>query len=344
MGREASFGLIRFREPGPEDDAALTALVGQPMPGKLSLSFTREPSLLESCLRHGPPRRVLMAEDEAGPLAVCTYFCRPYWVRGEPKEIWTIGDFRATKRAAGKSVTGLGWSAIRERLEGKPALLSLVDDNPVARRLFTKGRKGWPTLHRVALLITYLLPVSAVPSSAPTLGLFQPDEAQICRMLRPSHLSPVLTPNDIGVVTPGRENFLGYHGGVKMDACGALWDPSAYRQIKVTGYGGLYARMKALEDRLGGGLLPPVGSQVKTWFVAFLRGSRPGKEAVFRHLLERAREGGAQFLILGADPNDPPPFPAFWPRFRMRSSLYELKWNGGSDLGFAKSGYEVAWL
>ena len=335
--------MIRFREARAEDDSALTRLVAIPMPGDLSLSMAREPSMLASCASHGPPRRVLVAEEKNELMAVCTHFLWRYRVGTEVRELWTVADFRAERRAAASSVTGLGWRALRERVEGKPAEISLVEDNPISLRLFSKARKGWPGLHRVARLKTLMLPLAALPPVHPGLGLFQPAEEQIRRILNEDrrHLAPVFEKDDIGCVTPGPENFLAHHDGVRLAACGALWDPSEHRQIRIAGYGGLYARMK----RWCSPLLPERGSEVRVCFAAFLRGScRRAIRRVFRGLATRAKERGAQFLVWGGDAGEPQPFPRHWPHFKMESSLYQLCGDGEEQLPHAECGYEVAWL
>jgi hypothetical protein len=339
--------VIQFREARLEDDEKLTRLVGKPMPGDLSLSMTREPSLLQACAHHGPPRRVLTAVDEGKVLAVCTYFPWDYSVRGETRRVWTVADFRAERRAASKSVTGLGWQALAERLDGQPALISLVDDNPVSYRLFSKARKGWPRLNKVANLKTLILPLTLVPRSCPEAGLIRPKTEQIVRALnqQTTHLTPVLSAEDVGRATPGPESFVACHDGCSLTACGALWDASDYRQIKIAGYSGLYARLRAVCRRFRVPLLPPPGSQVRVQFAAFLRGRcEESRRRVFLGLVEQARERGTQFLVWGQDAEDKPPFPRAWPRFTLNSSLYQLKWSEEFDLGLARSGYEVAWL
>lgn len=339
--------MIRFREATAEDDARLTQLVAKPMPGDLSLAMTREPSLLDACRRHGPRRRVLTAVDGEDIVAVCTYFPWLYQIRGEARRVWTVADFRAEKQAAGRSVTGLGWQALRQRLNGEPAVISLVHDNPVSLRLFSKQRKGWPRLSKVGQLETLILPLALVPREKDRGGLVQPSARQIARLMkeRPSHLEPLIAEDDVGDVTPGVESFLACHDGSRLSACGALWDPSDCRQVKVSGYSGLYARLRAACRRLRLPLLPDPGHQVKLRFASFLRGGcEVSRRRILGALIGRAKDSGAHFLVLGQDAGQVLPFPRYWPRFTVRSSLYQLCWEGDSELGFGSTGYEVAWL
>lgn len=335
--------MIRFREARAEDDGELTRLVAKPMPGDLSLSMAREPSMLASCANYGPPRRVLVAEDRGELMAVCTHFSWRYRVGSQVREISTAADFRAERSAATSSVTGLGWRALRKRLEGAPALISLVEDNPISFKLFSKARKGWPELHKVASLKTLMLPLSPLSSVRTSLGLLQPGKEHVRSLLNADerHLSPVFETDDIGRVTPAADGFLAFHDGVKLAACGALWDPSDCRQIRIAGYSGLYGKLKSWCPAL----LPERGSEVRVRFAAFLKGScRYAREQVLRGLLARARNQGAQFLVWGGEVTEPPPFPRYWPHFRMNSSLYQLCWTEQERLPRAGCGYEVAWL
>jgi hypothetical protein len=286
----------------------------------------------------------LVAEQEGDLMAVCSRFLWPYRVGEKVLEIWTAADFRAERRAAVSSVTGLGWRALRKRLEGKPALISLVKDNPLSFRLFSKGRRGWPCLHEVARLKTVMLPLATVPSFRSALGLLPPSRVQVCQFLNEdkSYLAPVFEPNDIGRVTPGLESFLAYHDGVNLGACGALWDPSDYRQIRIAGYNGLYARLK----RWCSPLLPDQGSEVRIRFAAFLKGDcRVARSRVFQGLVTRAKEEGAQFLVWGGGASEAHPFPGHWPFFKMESSLYQLCWDDERlPRALSHCGFEVAWL
>ena len=278
-------------------------------------------------------------------VALCTFFPWTYWQEGEKKEIWTVADFRAQRMAAQRSVTGRGWKALRERLEQKPALISVVDDNPISYRLFSKGRPNWPRLHKVASLKTLILPLWNLLASPREVGLVGPSAAQISecwRLQAPQFdLSPVLEAADIGVVTPAIEEFVACFDGSQVLASGALWDPSQYRQIRVESYGGLYARIRSL------GLLPPPGSEVKAFFAAFLAGSCfSSVKKVFRELLRRAQDRGAHFLVWGGDREQPAPFPSYWPHFSYKSSLFQLLWEGDKAMspGGRRAAYEVAWL
>lgn len=340
---------MEFRLAQPEDDRELTRLIGLPMPGELSLSFTREPSYLSSCAHCGPRREVLLAQHNGEVLALCSYFLHHYRVRGQWREVWTVGDFRATLKAASRSVTGRGWAALRERLEGKPALISVVDQNRNALRLFSKQRKNWPSLHKIGELTTYMLPLIGSGDSPP-FGVVRPSAGAVVKSLnewwKDSFLAPQVVASDFGSVLPPAESFRAVSDGTQLLACGALWDQSDYRQVKVAGYRGSYVNLKRWSDRLGLGILPQPGASVTSTFACFLEGIEPqATRAVMEALCGEAKRSGSHFLVYSQDRSKPAPFPKSWLLpLSYPSTLYQLVWPGDQKLPFSSVGYPVCWL
>jgi len=338
---------MRFRDAQADDDAQLTRLMAKPMPGALSLAFTREPSYLRACSQCGPKRKVLTAVDGDRVLALCSYFSRPFWVAGKKSEIVTVGDFRARDGAANRGITGLGWQALRERLQGTPAVMSVVDDNHLARRLFSKVRKGWPRLHELARLQTLIYPVAAVRPKL-VAGWVQPDMRMLLRFLnergRRGRLAPVVREVDFGQSLPNLEDFVAVSDGADLTACGALWSRRDFRQISIASYGGHFSTAYQWSQRFRLGLLPTPGSEVSTAFACFVAGEGAALRVVMECLMERARQRGVHFLLWGADLQDRAPGPSFWFRFRYSSTLFQLLWDEDQPLASGPSGYEVAWL
>lgn len=335
-----------FREAQEKDDAQLTELFAKPMPGDLSLSFTRTPGYLESCARFGPRRRVLSAVEGDEVLALCSFFLWPYSVAGKRVEVWTVADFRALDRAAHRSVTGRGWKALRGLLEGRPAMISVVDDNPISGPLFAKRRRGWPELRPVARLQTLMFPL--LGEYQDEIGVVCPAVERLCEFLNGDEreLAPHILPGHLGRVAPAPEDFLGVTDGAGLRACGALWDPCRFRQTRVAGYRGFYASLRRWSQKLGLDVMPEPGSKVAVGFASFLRGEEEALERVARALCHRARQRGLSFLVWGGDAREKSPFPRHWPRFTYPSTLYQLVWEGDDPLkvGEGPCGYEVAWL
>lgn len=329
--------MIRYREAEWVDDAQLTELVASPMPGDLSLSFRSDPSYLRSCAECGPPRRVLVAEEEGRILALCSRFLHRYRVEGAVREIWTVGDFRARPEVAHRSITGRGWLALRDRLEGKPALISVVNQNSTALRLFGKARKGWPRLHRVADLQTFLFPLFG-STMKPEYGAVCPSLSEVVASLERSaepHLVPLLEEASL----PPRESFLALSSGADLVAFASLWDRQSHRQWQVARYSGIYSKLFRL------GLLPRPGHRISVVTACFVAGrDLDGLRELFRVLYLRARRQGYDFLVFSQDAKKERPFPPWWPRLSYPSTLYQLLWEGDEELPFSIGDYPVCWL
>jgi hypothetical protein len=341
--------MIEFRDARPQDDAQLTRLVASPLPGSLSLAFCREPSYLASCAQCGPPRRVLTAVDGDTVVALCSFYLRTYQWEGQRRPVWLVGDFRALPRYAGRGITGQGWRALRQRLEGHPAMISLLEDNPRALQLFSKSRPHWPRLQPLASLRTNITPLWWWPRER---SLFPVRSLQTEQLLefansRREPLSPEISREDLGSALPGLERFWGVfsRAGQLLGVAG-LSEPRQHRQVRVAGYGGWYARLHRWSRALGRPLLPDPGSQVRLSTACLLSCSQAAPfRALFERLKSEARAAGSSFLVWCQGGSD---LSGWFDRLRFRyaSRLYQLLWEGEQPLPPlpGQAGYEVAWL
>lgn len=345
--------MMEFREARPSDDPQLTQLVSTPLPGGLQLAFCREPSYLKACAECGPPRRVLVAADGEEILGLCSAFRRPFWCHSKVQNLWIVSDFRARPSAAGRGITGRGWTALRDILGGEPALISLLDENPRSRRLFSKPRPGWPRLHPIIDLQTHISPLLSWPDppSLPEVSARAVSAQQASAFFQEEgakeDLFPVIESTDFGTILGSSEHLLGVFEHDRLVGCAGLWDPSDHRQVKVHGYGGMFAQAhrwtRKLSPKMG---LPEPGTNVPVSFVCPLLCQDPEH---FRTLLAalrtEARRAGSQFLIWcrggGGTSRWFDPF-----RFSYPSALYQLLWDDDAPFTgpLESRGFEVAWL
>ena len=340
--------MIQFLDARPEHDPELTRLMALPMPGNLSLAFCREPSYLAGCQRCGPPRHVLTAHDGSRLVALCSYFLREYEWAGTPRQVWTLSDFRALPEAAGQSVTGRGWKAIRERLNGLPAIISVLGDNARALRLFHKPRPDWPRLHPVAELTSNLTPLLNPAAGRPRLTVHPLTKGQLVDYVNSSKepLRPLIESRDFGSVLPSIDRFWGVSRGGKLVGCAGLSETPDYRQIRIQAYHGWYARLYRLNRALRLPLMPAPGTHVPISTASLLLCPDPAAfRALFQHLKHEARRAGSRFLVWSrGGPDNSTLLDRL--RFRMPSRLYQLLWDGDSPLPALTGprGFEVAWL
>lgn len=335
--------MIEFRPARPEDDAQLTRLVSQPMPGDLSLAFCREPSYLGSCAQYGPPRRVLTAVEGDRVVALCSFFLREYHWDGQPRAVWTLSDFRALSSKAGLSITGRGWKCLRGMLDGIPAVISVLHDNRRALRLFSKPRPGWPSLRPVGDLCTNITPLWRWPRSAQPSTVAPLERGQVLAFHagHPEPLRPLLGESDFGTVLPPAQRFWGVFDDTgSLQGCAGLSEPAAFRQVKIHGYSGVYKWLRRLS------LLPRVGSTVPLSFASLLHCRQPEAfRALFERLKSEARAAGSRFLVWC---QGGPDLTAWWDRLRLRykSRLFQVLWDGDPPLPPLRGPLspEVAWL
>jgi hypothetical protein len=340
--------MMIFRDARLQDDPALTRLIAQPMPGKLSLSFGRQPSYLDACQHCGPPRQVLVASDGRQPVALCSYFLRRYHWDGVPRQAWILSDFRALRQAAGKSVTGRGWRVIRERLQGLPAVISVLKDNSRTLALFQKRRKDWPRLHPVADLCSNLTPLFPGRGGGErhqdrALRPLTPDQVVAFVNSQQRHLLPLIEPCDLGSTLPAscwgvfspEEELLG---------CAGLSTLGQHRQVRVHAYHGLYRLLHRLTRAFN--LLPEPGSEVPISTASLLIAKDGASLAILLDALKaRARQAGSRFLVWCSGEGETPRLRDRF-RFRYHSRLYQLLWEGDTPLPPlpGRSAFEVAWL
>lgn len=319
------------------------------MPGDLSLAFCREPSYLSSCAHCGPPRRVLVATDKGQVVALCSFFLRSYQWMGRKLSVWMLSDFRALPQHAAKSITGRGWRAIRDLLEGHPAMLSVVRDNLRAHKLFTKSRPGWPTLAPIGSLCTNISPLweNSFKPGPYRVDVLHAEQVLAFTNRRKDPISPLVEGRDFGSVLPEASRFWGVYspeGGLL--GCAGLSEPLAYRQIRIHAYSGFFGMLYRLCHALRLPLLPVPGSLVPLSTACLLSCPHPvAFQALFEVLKRQARLAGSRFLVwcMAGSART-----RLWDnlRFRYRSDLYQLLWPGERPLPAVTGplGYEIAWL
>ena len=327
-----------------DEDQQLTRLIARPMPGNLSLSFGRDPSYLKACARCGPPRRVLIAKDKDKIVALTSFFLRRYWWNEEPQEIWTLSDFRALPSKAGFGITGQGWRALRQLLDHKPAIISVVADNPRALALFSKPRPGWPRLHPVGDLRTNLTPLLFTGPPKNRRYLTRPLTAEeLQKALKDSRppLQPVVEDDDFGTTLPPTHDYWGvFDNDDTLLGFAGLHDQSAHRQIRIHSYAGWYQTLAKLR------LLPKPGREIPLRTASLLHCPDPKAWVALKQRLEHeAKQQKAKFLVWCKAGRAPLNL-----SFAYRSRIYQLVWEGEKPLpALAKEGqhplsFEVAWL
>jgi len=276
----------RFRLAIGSDDADLRALLREiPMEGWVRLGLEREPSFfLGEGLLGKATVMVAREEGDNGPLiGSCTCTWMPVHVNGEVRNIPYLGGLRlASAYRNHPHLIRQGFRALDEMAgfgHGTPlAFTSLASENHRARRLLEKGLPAFPQYTPMAELDTWVL-----PTVGKVVGRLEPavsgDIPELVKLINQtgsaSQFSPHLTEEWLASSPGGLrvEDFLIRQEGGVIQACLALWDQRAYKQVRVHGYRAPLNVLRTPWNMLAtvrrGVRLPAPGSRLEACFLAF---------------------------------------------------------------------------
>lgn len=309
---------ILIEEAIPSDDAALRDLLRRtPMPGKVELTFEREPSFFAACALNGSDTHTLVARAEGKIVAVACRSSRNVHLNGVPQRVGYLGQLRIDRAYQGRWIVSRGFAQLHNlhRRDLVPGyLIAITDDNKLATGvLVRKPRPGFPTLAPVADLRTCAFRVRRNrPALRTDLALTPLTESEVpeflaflnkinaSRQFAPvwtessfRRLGPLgLTLNDV-VLARRQRTLVGV---------AALWDQSSLKQTVIRSYNGwlrLAAPLLAL---------PSPGQRLREACVSLLAVAEDDLQtfrALLRHLYRTARARGLQYLLLGLDKRDP---------------------------------------
>lgn len=340
----------RFEPATRGDDAALRALLaGSPVPGRIAVTYEREPDFFLGERSLGPFVQTFVARDEAsGALAgVASRAVRPSWVNGTREDVGYLSQLRVARGHEGRGLVTAGFRYLAElHRDGRAAgyLTTIVEENAVARRLLVEApRPSVPGYREIARVETLALEVR--PARAPALDVARAAddglEAAVAFLNEAGgkrNLYPVVEASSLdGVAGPPAADLWVVRRGGAIAGAGALWDQSGFKQTVVRGYPAGLRRVHDMLQRLRGGPpLPAVGERVRYGTVSHLAvaGDDPSVlEALLNRLLGEASARGYAWLMLGLTSRDPLlPVARRRRHVRYRSRLYAVTFPGDPDL------------
>ncbi len=160
--RQTVHGRLLYRLAEPEDEADLRELLrAQPLPGWVSLAFTREPNYFAGAALEGERHAVILARDrDTGCLAgMFSRGVRRVYLNGESRWLPYLGQLRvASAHRGGYHRLRQGFELARQWLRAPDELpfelTSILADNRAARRLLTAGLPGMPRYAPLGELVT----------------------------------------------------------------------------------------------------------------------------------------------------------------------------------------------
>lgn len=318
----------RFELAGPADDADLRhVLANTPMPGRIALTFGREPSYFAAPGIDGFERQMVACRDTASGriIGFGLRSLRKLYVNGTPTTIGYLSSIRLLAEHRNQGLVARGYRFFRELHADRQTplyLTTIAETNEPAMRILASGRAGLPTYHPAELYHTAAIPIRA-SKAASGLQIEAANESDVARVF------------DFLQTWGPRRQFFPCYGASDLQDGGALhglkasdillarregeivgvfagWDQQQFRQTVVHSYQGLLRWMRPVYNgwaRLSGGVgLPRAGEPLR-----YLTGSLPiianDDPAVFDALLStmliRADASRFDYLAVGMAEGDP---------------------------------------
>ena len=339
----------------PADDAHIRGLLRrEPVPGRIAISFEREPEFSRGCATTGDNPTVLVARDlDTGIVAgVACRSEREVYVNGTPARLGYLGQLRIDRRYRGRWLVSRGVSLLKQLHDRDPLpgyLAAVTVDNREAEGILVrKGRNGFPAFHPVASYCTLALPARRWPSVAGVMSATADDIPEIVRFLQTSGSRRQFFP----VWNEARLISLTTRFGLRIEDVQiarrsgriagviGLWDQSAYKQDVVRSYSGwlrlavpLYNASASWHRRPR---LPKIGERIPSGYAVFICIEQDAS-TVFDDLLaatlHRAAARGLDYVLMGLDERDPLFRVARGrPHIPYRSTIFLAEWPEGDHL------------
>jgi hypothetical protein len=314
----------------PADDEAIRALLRrEPMPGRIRLTYEREPEFRLGCEVTGEDCQVLVArpENRTEIVGLACRSVRRVFINGKEQRIGYLGQLRVDSRFRGRWLVSRGFSQLKQLHDRDPLpgyLASIVGGNEEATGvLVRKRRPNFPAFHAVAdyrtIAISVHHPKPALRPDVKVSAACIHDVAEIVTFLQTTgarrQFSPVWTEETLlGLSSFGLEIgdlCLARRDG-ELVGVGALWDQSQYKQTVIHGYTGWLKAVAPLYNLgapwLGRPPLPRPGEKLKNVYASLISVTNDDI-AIFRSLLRElynlSAARGFRHLLVGMDARDP---------------------------------------
>jgi hypothetical protein len=351
----------------PADDADLRhILAATPMPGRVAVSFRREPSYFAAAEVDGRFRQVVACRDGATGRLVGfgSRSVREAYVNGRPAAVGYLSSLRLLEGHRNRGLVARGYAYFRGlHADGRAPLYltTIAEGNHRALALLTSGRARLPAYHPAGDYHTLALPIArgrrgrplppglevrpATPADLPGLLAFLEAEGPR-RQFFPCYAAEDFFSEHGAFKGLRPEDLLLAHRGGRLVGTLGGWDQHGFRQTVVEGYSlalrwtrWLYNGWAGLTGRPR---LPPPGGAFRYLFGALpvvADADLPAFTALVEALSARAAAGPAEYLLLGLHEADPLlPGLRACRATRYTTHLYLVCWADGEEFRAALDG------
>ncbi len=315
---------------GPAEDSALRAILRNTfMPGKIGLSFQREPSffLAEQAGNLGS-QVITIKEKENG--TIVGFGCRSFrqaYIDGQVSTIGYLSGLRCLPEFRGGTLLARAYAYLKElHSDGKVPyyITTIMDDNKQAKALLESGRAGLPTYLPQGQLRTFALPlfgnkrkVSKNAVNVKTNDLSGSAVECLNTFNSQYQYSPFYSGADLQGKTDllpcfDENNFYAIVRGSKVIATAGVWDQNSFKQTVVANYSFPYQLIRPFTN-LGAKLgrnakLPKIGGQLPYLYASFLSHAPEHGEdllSLIREIMADWSGRGYAYLLAGIHDQNP---------------------------------------
>ncbi len=312
------------------DDQAIRGLCRrEAIPGKIVVTYEREPDFSLGCRVTGNEFQVLVAREQENDqvVGVACRSTRTVYINGHAQRFGYLGQLRIDHRFRGRWLVSRGFSLLRQLHEAEPVaayLVSIIEGNDEAEAILVrKPRRSFPSFHPVASFCTLAISLArakfslkseleispAVPCQIPELARYLQARG------RQRQFFPEWTEESLNALTSlglRIEDILVARRNGEIAGVAGLWDQSAYKQTVVQGYSRwleAFATVHNFGARcIGHAALPRPGTKIRGAYVSLIciaNGEPDIFAAILRELYNVARLRGFEYLLIGLDARDP---------------------------------------
>lgn len=313
-------GPLHIRDARPSDEPELRRLAEAEMLGTIRMAFAQSPDFFAAERIRGETRLGILTDDGSAVLGCGARVVRRAWFDGAWRRTGYYCTLRAT--SSGRNARALAkayeWAREIERADPLPVITStIMAGNLRARRLLTSRRFGLPAYLDAGAIVTYTATGEALSRFGEASGgcgvVTGEDVGETA--LREYYSSDAgrqpLFPELPHPLPPGLRlgDFLVVVRRGRIAAAAALWDQSALRQVRITGYDPWLGAVRPLANvalrAFGMPVLPRPGSDLRFRYLAFRRmsGDDEAVRALFSGVGSAAgRRGLVSFSVHELDP------------------------------------------
>ena len=341
----------------PADDEAIRALLRRElMPGRIRLTYEREPEFRLGCEVTGENCQVLVArpENRAEIVGLACRSVRRVFINGKEQRVGYLGQLRVDSRFRGRWLVSRGFSRLKQLHDRDPLpgyLASIVGGNEEATGvLVRKRRPNFPAFHPIADYRTVAISVNHAKPALPDMKISSArieDLAEILGFLNATGARRQFAPVWTEEALRGLSSFGLEIADLRLARCdgelvgvAALWDQSQYKQTVIHGYTGWLKAVAPIYNLgapwLGRPPLPRPGEKLKSVYAALISVANDDI-AIFRSLLRElynlASARGFRHLLVGMDSRDPLlAATRDYSHIIYPSQLYLAEWTEGGGL------------